>query len=374
MFQPRVSVIVPVYNAGEALNGSVESILAQTYTSLELILVDDGSTDESPAICDQFATLDDRVVVVHQRNGGVSSARNTGITTVTGDYLTFVDADDFLHPDALATVLPRLLQYNGELACFGMTFVHHEGQRVVARDVKSVAHTMLLDSPDSLREHFFGLFELNYWSSVWNKVFETQFVRHNQIMFDGHMAVLEDFEFVVKALTWGPRIVVLPDALYDYRIDVTKRSSSRRPDIDYLRNFRLLDDSLERLATAIRIDSPRQVGQLNAMIFRFYLIGVEIFFARPISHRVRYRNVKAYLADERVLRAAQIAAPTRRGVAVMAWLVRHRCMPLVYATLLARRWTKSTESGMRVIVSRVGTSLPRLRPSAGRLVRSRRAG
>lgn len=357
--QPKVSVIVPVYNPGTALDGSVESILAQAYPNLELILVDDGSTDQSPAMCDQFATIDDRVVVIHQRNGGVSSARNAGIAKATGEYLTFVDADDFLHPDALATVLPRLLQDDGDLACFGMTFVHHEGDRVVTSDVKSAACPMLLDSPDLLREHFFELFGLNYWSSVCNKVFRTQFVRHNQMVFDARMAVLEDFEFVVKALTCDPRVIVLPEAFYDYRIDDTKRSSSRRPDIDYLRNFKLLDDSLGRLATAIRIGSPQQLSRLNAMVLRFYLIGVEMSFARPIGHRVRYRHVKAYLADERVLQAAQFAAPSRRGVAAMARLVRRRSTPLVYATLLGRHWAKSAKRGMKVIVSRAGTSLRR---------------
>lgn len=353
--EPKVSVIVPVYNAGEPLNDSLESILAQTYTNLELILVDDGSTDESPASCDQFARTDDRVIVVHQRNGGVSSARNTGIAQATGEYLTFVDADDFLHPDALATVMPRLLQDQGDLACFGLTFVHHDGQRVVKRDVKSVAHGMLLDSPDSLREHFFELFEMNYWSSVWNKVFSTRLIRDNQIEFDGRMAILEDLEFVVKTLSCMPRTIVLPDALYDYRIDVSQRSSSRRPDIDYLRNFGLLDESLRLLATAIGIESPEQVGQLNSMIFRFYLIGLEMFFARSVSHQTRYKNVKSYLRDERVIRAAQDASPSRRGVAVMAWLTRRRWTLLVYTTLLSWSWAKSAQRVTKVIVSRART-------------------
>lgn len=354
---PKVSVIVPVYNASEALNDSIGSILAQTYTNLELVLVDDGSTDASPAVCDEFASRDDRVVVVHQRNGGVSSARNTGIAEATGEYLTFVDADDFLHPDALATVMPRLRQDQADLACFGMTFVRHDGQRVVGRDVKSVAHGMLLESPDSLRESFFGLFELNYWSSVCNKVFSRRLVRDNRIEFDGRMAVLEDFEFVVTTLTCTPRTVVLPDALYDYRINVTQRSSSRRPDIDYLRNFRLLDESLQRLAIAIRIGSPRQVSQLSSMIFRFYLIGLEMYFARTMGHQTRYRSVKTYLADERVMAAARNAAPSRRGVAVVAWLVRRRCALLVYATLLSWRWTKSAQRRLQVIASRAGTFL-----------------
>lgn len=355
MPHPKVSVIVPVYNPGDALTHSVQSVLAQTYTNLELILIDDGSTDASPGVCDEFARIDDRVVVVHQRNGGVSSARNAGIAQATGEYLTFVDADDFLHPDALAIVMPGLLHDQADLACFGMTFVRHDGQRVVGRDVKSVARGMLLDSSEELSEHFFELFELNYWSSVWNKVFGTRFIRDNGIGFDGRVAVLEDFEFVVKTLTFTPKTLVLPDALYDYRIDVAQRSLSRRPDIDYLQNFSLLEESLQRFAAAIQIRSPRQVAQLNTMIFRFYLIGLEMFFARPLGHLTRYRHVKTYLMDERVTEAARNASPSRRGVAIMAWLTRRRSSILVYAALLSWRWAKCARRRGKIIVSRAGT-------------------
>jgi len=93
---PQITVIIPVFNAGEALRGSVASVLGQRDTRLELILVDDGSTDGSSDLCEQIASEDDRVVVLHKPNGGVSSARNLGIATATGDYLTFVDADDTL--------------------------------------------------------------------------------------------------------------------------------------------------------------------------------------------------------------------------------------------------------------------------------------
>ena len=99
---PEISVIVPVYNAGKYLARCVESILAQTFTDFELILVDDGSTDNSPVLCDHFAGRDSRVKVIHQKNAGVSAARNAGINTSCSDWICFVDSDDLIHHQFLS--------------------------------------------------------------------------------------------------------------------------------------------------------------------------------------------------------------------------------------------------------------------------------
>ena len=93
----KVSVIVPVYNVERYLSNCIDSILLQTYKNLEIILVDDGSTDNSPCICDEYAKKDGRIKVIHKQNGGVSSARNTGLDVMTGDYVTFVDGDDLIN-------------------------------------------------------------------------------------------------------------------------------------------------------------------------------------------------------------------------------------------------------------------------------------
>ena len=114
-----VSVIVPVYNVEEYLGRCVESILAQTYSNLEVILVDDGAKDSSGRICDAFAQKDPRVRVIHKENGGLSSARNAGIEVATGDWLEFVDSDDWLEPDAVGSMLELALKHQVELVVGG---------------------------------------------------------------------------------------------------------------------------------------------------------------------------------------------------------------------------------------------------------------
>ena len=104
-----ISVIVPVYKVEQYLDRCVQSVVNQTYKNLEIILVDDGSPDNCPAMCDAWAEKDSRIRVNHKENGGVSSARNTGLDTATGDYITFVEADDWIESDMLEFLLPTCL-------------------------------------------------------------------------------------------------------------------------------------------------------------------------------------------------------------------------------------------------------------------------
>lgn len=110
MENPSISIIVPVYNIEEYLPRCIESILRQTYTNLQLVLVDDGSKDRSGALCDEYAKKDSRILVVHKENGGSSSARNRGIEVATGEYLGFVDSDDYVEPDMYGKMVTAILE------------------------------------------------------------------------------------------------------------------------------------------------------------------------------------------------------------------------------------------------------------------------
>lgn len=117
--QPLISVIVPVFNIEQYLNKCVDSILNQTYRNLEVILVNDGSKDSSGRICDEFATKDSRVQVIHKENGGLSSARNAGIEASAGTYISFVDGDDWIEPDAYEHLLGLMERCQVKLVCGG---------------------------------------------------------------------------------------------------------------------------------------------------------------------------------------------------------------------------------------------------------------
>lgn len=115
MTAPTVSVIVPIYNVAPYLDQCIESVLAQTHADFEVLLIDDGSTDDSPALCDSYAARDARVRVVHQANGGLSRARNAGLEAVRGQFVTFLDGDDWLEPDTLEASLRAATTHNADV-------------------------------------------------------------------------------------------------------------------------------------------------------------------------------------------------------------------------------------------------------------------
>lgn len=116
----KVSVIVPIYNVEEYINKCIDSILNQTFKEFELILVDDGSTDNSGNICDTYKSIDDRVRVIHKDNGGLSDARNFGIEAATGEFLYFIDGDDFIHEDTLESMYNSIMKTNSDIAVCNM--------------------------------------------------------------------------------------------------------------------------------------------------------------------------------------------------------------------------------------------------------------
>ncbi|HEL7541574.1 TPA: glycosyltransferase, partial [Enterococcus faecalis] len=129
---PKISIIVPVYNVEKYLEKCVRSILAQTFTDFELILVDDGSPDSSGAMCDQFAEQDERVKVIHKENGGLSDARNAGIEIATGEYLGFVDSDDYIADDMYELLYTNIVKEDADLSICGIYDVY-EGKEPVEK-------------------------------------------------------------------------------------------------------------------------------------------------------------------------------------------------------------------------------------------------
>lgn len=133
-----ISVIVPIYNVEKYLKKCVDSILRQTYVHLEVILVDDGSPDGCPQMCDEYALRDARVKVVHKRNGGLSDARNAGIDIAKGAYLAFVDSDDFIEKDMLEKLYYSLIKYQADFSLCGLYCVDESGKRIPEQENKEI--------------------------------------------------------------------------------------------------------------------------------------------------------------------------------------------------------------------------------------------
>ena len=206
-----ISIIVPVYKVEKYIGQCVESILSQTYTDFELILVDDGSPDRSGAICDAYAERDPRVRVIHKENGGVSSARNVGLDVAKGEYVTFVDSDDWLSPSFLADAAEACWTQGLGLFMSGFIRVWQDG-----RTESSCTPREIGSAKAFLREEdYTQLLEANYIASPWAKLFCRDLIGDTR--FPSDMRFGEDLTFVFALLEKQPRCLAVSTAYYCYR-------------------------------------------------------------------------------------------------------------------------------------------------------------
>ncbi len=168
---PKISVIVPVYKVEKYLDKCVSSIVGQTYENLEIILVDDGSPDNCPQMCDVWAQKDERIKVIHKTNGGLSDARNAGLNIATGDYIGFIDSDDWIEPDMYHILMKNALDYDADISRCGI-FVDEE--MTGGQDIHSEFQELkILDNTEYLK----GLVMGGYIRGVvWNKIYKRETV------------------------------------------------------------------------------------------------------------------------------------------------------------------------------------------------------
>ncbi len=181
---PVLSVIIPVYNAEKSLKCSVESVLNQTFRELELILVDDGSTDNSLEICKRFEKSDDRVKVIHKENGGAGPARNAGIAIARGKYLAFPDSDDYLELDTYEICLNKLAENDADLLVFGIkTNVFDDEKDTVLETREENIPQIYYEAKDDCRENYVNLHKSMNMNSPCNKVYKSEVIRNNALRF-----------------------------------------------------------------------------------------------------------------------------------------------------------------------------------------------
>lgn len=203
---PKVSVIVPVYNAGKFLSKCVDSLLAQKYEYVEIILVEDGSKDDSARICDEYANKSNKVKVIHKENAGASAARNTGILNATGEYISFCDADDTLESDCYANIVPKMAAEDADVAYFGWSVDVVNGKRVTSTTQTDNGMTGVGNQDDIFRTMLTmcgaGGGKTSYGNYIWNKIYKTEKIKDkdgNFILFDETVKVAEDGLWLVNA-------------------------------------------------------------------------------------------------------------------------------------------------------------------------------
>lgn len=211
-----VSIVVPVYNAEKSLKKCVNLIQHQTYRNIEIILVDDGSTDKSGVVCDALKNSDKRIKVIHTDNAGVSSARNDGIKISTGKYITFVDSDDYIEKNMIEVMINQIINNNADICICGNSDVDEKGNIINFTSLDANSKIFKMDNISALK---CMLDEKPYNGVCWGKLYKRSLF--NDLYFNRKIRIAEDLEVLYKVFYKAKQVVYIPDALYNYSINTT---------------------------------------------------------------------------------------------------------------------------------------------------------
>lgn len=209
---PQISIIIPIYNVERYLRQCIDSILAQTFTDFELLLIDDGSPDGCPAICDEYAEKDARIRVFHKQNGGVTSARNKGLNNANGNWIIYIDGDDWIEPTYVEELYNAAINNEADIAICGFRFVYEDGSSVIE-------HPTIWDDN---KQASLNRYIASIWTTACGTIQKSSLYKDNGVQSPKDLTFCEDFHLMVRLCYFANKVVSIDRPLYNYR----QRSSS----------------------------------------------------------------------------------------------------------------------------------------------------
>ena len=267
MNKTLVTVVLPIYNVEKYLDRCMESIVNQTYTNLEILMIDDGSPDRCPAMCDKWAQKDNRIRVIHKKNAGLGEARNTGIENATGDYICFFDSDDYVRLDTIELLVKQICKEHADLAVFGCSTVSADGQ-ICETFVPLVGYRTYRGEevlteflPDFIAPDYRFQSPRKFYMSAWVLLYSVEMIRKSGWKFVSEREIIaEDVYSLIALMRHVQTVTAVPEALYFYCMNAVSLSRSYRADrylkikdfyvktMEMARNKGYNDDVLHRIS------------------------------------------------------------------------------------------------------------------------------
>lgn len=287
MMSKLISVIIPVCNVARYLEQCLDSVVKQSYTNLEIILVDDGSTDESGMICDRYAAIDNRIVVIHKQNGGLSDARNVGIGCATGDYISFIDSDDYVSTLFIETLLKSMQNTGAEIAALKSSVGFWDGdntEEVLLNENKVVTS----EKPELLEDALIQMFYQHIPTGAQFKMYKANIFNDLQFPFGW---LYEDVATTYRAFLKAKKIVVVESDVYAYRkrADSIIRQSFNEKKMVCLPIAEQLISEMKPYGTVLH----------TASISRAYAMVYSVFLQIPNSNMQQRKELWCWLKKHR---------------------------------------------------------------------------
>lgn len=318
-----ISVIVPVYKVEKVLERCVDSILAQTYQNIELILVDDGSPDSCPVICDEYAKRDNRVRVIHKKNGGLTSAWKEGVRYASGAFVGFVDSDDWIDADMYERLYQAIAETQADISMAGLVFDYEDKNYPPRKEGNRLEKTFYS------RAELEGLFPkfLNDGSFIgrWiqpsrvTKLFRKSLVLQNLELWDEKVSIGEDLQMVFACVLDAHAICVIPDYYpYHYWYNISSMTGGHDP--NYLKKIQFLRERLELISDTKAVYDFRPQIRNDFLSLAIMAVKNEIWRNHTDGFSKVLRKVKAMCKDASVQEALENHSMSNIGISVKIYI------------------------------------------------------
>ncbi|WP_214793208.1 MULTISPECIES: glycosyltransferase family 2 protein [unclassified Exiguobacterium] len=280
---PLISIIVPVFNVEKYITKTINSALSQTYTHIEVIVVDDGSVDNSYKKCKEISENDNRVKLIKIENSGVSNARNVGLNKAKGEYILFLDSDDIILPHLLEVCVNEINKHpHIDFVVFGMIFkfIHNNRSRSYEKVISDNFHFSFNQFPS----HFKELFENNYLTSSCNKIIKAKFIKNHNLFFDEKLSFLEDFCFSLDLYKNADSIIALKEPLYVY-IHRKRYSLSVKFKKNMMRMVSVIDERIKDFFKVVKVDN-----ETHRIISAFMSHNISMCIINELNSNKNYKD------------------------------------------------------------------------------------
>lgn len=310
----KYSIIVPVYKAEGLLAECIDSVLNQKEFCFELILVDDGSPDNSGKICDEYAKKDSRIRVIHKSNGGVSSARNAGIDASRGKYIIFLDSDDFVDRSYF-DVINGAIDSGADFVSFGMFDYVHKKNDSIEIEESSMNISASFDGTDIKA---WGNFIVpSFFAAPWNKVFLSSVIKDNGLKFKEGVVCFEDYLFCLEYAKYAKSVNCVSTPIYYYRSYEAVNHVSKRKWGERFFISRLVYSETERF-----IQSKGAKGELNNLHrYTYQAYMTELKAAKMVDEKGIETTIKQVLHEEGFLHAIRVISPRGKFFPLLSMLI-----------------------------------------------------
>lgn len=297
-----IEIIIPAFNCEKTILNTIESIKKSGINDYEILIVDDGSTDNTAAICDGLSASNNNIRCIHQKNAGASAARNTGLKNADGEYVFFFDSDDSVIPSSLENAEKIINAYHPDMLIFGMNFDYYHKGKLYRRDAM-VYPNEGMTTLDDVKKNFQELYDCNALTSTCNKIFKKSILMQNDLVFDNSMVIMEDFLFVLNTLPFCNEVYCLPEAAYCYKQSEDEKNAYNRlkrvdnlPELTYM-----FESALKKIEISDYQSFIRDFYQMLLYQKMYYSSYTEIRSCLNRHFAGRYKDVQIQASPMRIL-------------------------------------------------------------------------